>query len=618
MVEYAYDKEEDFSRGQDASKDPHHIEPGAYYAGINVNVENGNAKPRWGVHRKGLTFQSGGIVVGPNRINTYENIFRSGRFQAFIPYFVGSTHYLIIVISGIIFILNPDDMHVSVIPIADGSFISENHSRVNWSSAGPYLVIFDFPNYPVIIENFGARRSDPTLYEVPISVLGAYNQNRLFIANAGNEFTGGDPSGNLATPNAPITFEEVEVPAATYLGQIFQLPTNYNNEPITAMGFLQLIDVSTGFGPLWISTPSGIYSYNTQNPRSTWEAGSFGTKILNNNGVVGAQAYVNVNSDLFFLASDGQVRSLSMARDEQHKWSNVPISREVKNWLGTLDHTLLKYTTFGYYNNKLFISANPTRIQAFNKDGSTTTDYMFKGLVVLSSDNLATLNQSGPPAWDGLWTGVRPLAMATSNNRFFVMSKDEFSSNHLYEFDIDTTIDTNEQGIERPIRSVIYTRSYSFNSSQQNKELHSMDVSLVEVQGNLTFDVKYRPSQTEKFLQWRTFKHCAPYKSCLIPTDLEVNGLSPHSFKSLYLGSPIEAEECDIITRDLYNIFRKVQLKITIEGKYWEIEEFVIKSILRKQSENEVFCDEFPCEKLYAECNNDWYIGPFESCQTIV
>ena len=89
--------------------------------------------------------------------------------------------------------------------IQGGSQLDEAADRINWSPAGKYLVIFDFPAYPVIIEGLLARRADPALLEIPRSVLGTYNQNRLFIANAGNEFTAGDPAA-YTFPTGPISF----------------------------------------------------------------------------------------------------------------------------------------------------------------------------------------------------------------------------------------------------------------------------------------------------------------------------------------------------------------------------------------------------------------------------
>lgn len=605
-----------FLGGQDASKVPHLVPPESYFAGVNISVQNGVPIPRWGVHRKKLNFPDSGIVQPDGKTLTYREIFHSGRFQAAAPYSIGGTYYVLVVINGLIFLIDQDTYDVSVLSITDGSTLNGNAARINWSPAGAYMVLFDFPNVPVILQGSTARRAVLTDFEVPISVLGAYNQNRLFIANAANEFTGGDPAGNLATPNAPITFEEIEAVGSPYLGQIFQLSTNYNNDPITAMGFLQVTDTSTGIGPLLVATNKAIYSYQTQNPRSTWEAGQFGSVFIEGAGIAGARAFSNVNSDLFFLSSDGQVRTAAMSREEQKKWARIPVSKEVQNWLKYWDKSLISYGVVGYFQNKLFVTANPYRTNALNSERNPIYDVTHGGIVVLELDNLATIKRDGVPAWAGLWTGVRPLDFVTNNDRFFVMSKDEEFSNQLYEFDPATTYDTAD-GLVRQVRAIIYTREFDFENHFQNKSAHSLDVAIANVQGDLSLDVKFKPAHGSRFVEWQTFTHLAPWRSCSGPTSCSINGLLPHNFRDLNFGEPKDGKVCDAVSNLYYDTFRKLQLKIIIEGTYWELEGFKIKAKPLPQNEFITACAVYNPVELCGECSDDWSFGAFKSCLSL-
>lgn len=599
------DGNQSFLLGQNASRDPDQIPAESYAAGINLNIQRGVLSPRWGFSQLPLQFETDLLLLPNFQYRSYETIFRSGRFQALIPYVVGNTFYLIVVISGVIFSINLETNDVFVISIDDGSMLDEGSPRLNWSAAGKFLVIFDYPAYPVIIEGFQARRADPAASEIPISVLGTYNQNRLFISNAGNEYTGGDPSGSLAAPDAPISFLEVLVPAAPFFGQIFQLPTAYNNNQITAMTFLQATDSSTGIGPLIIGTAKEIYAAGTQLPRTDWESSTFASNIVFNTGIAGQRAFTNVNSDLFFFSPDGEVRSLSMSRDEQRKWSKVPMSREVQNWLKFNDRSLTAFAAMGYFKNKLFATANPTRVSALSSNGTPIIDVCHGGLVVLEMDTISTSTESSPPAWAGLWTGVRPMDICNNNERCFIISKDPAYTNQIYEVTPDRSYDL-IAGRVRKIRSRVYSRAYPFDGQYSLKEINSIDFNLSKVKGEFELEVAYKPEQSERYLPWRKFTHEAPWRACGMPQGCQYNGFAAHNFRELPLGSPSTAGFCNDVTRDNYSLFRTMQVRLDITGIDWEIKGFMIGANVKPQSTTDTVCGPYPVVAVCEPCNDDW------------
>ena len=627
MAEQLVQAAEEQFVGQDSSKNSSKIPQGYVAAAVNVSFSEGLPGPRWAGLRKTIQLPAGGITDPISNVTVpYAEIFSQGRFQAFIPYAFGGQSYLLIVISGVIYLIDEDTFVASVITIQGGGSLNETTPRLNWSAAGNFLVIFDYPNRPVIFDGITARRSDPAAYEVPISVIGAFNQNRLVIGNAGNEYTAGDPVGNNATPDAPITFEEVLAPAATFLAQVFQLPTDYANSKanqITAMTFLQLTDTSTGIGPLLIATRNQIFSVQTQLPRNQWQPtgqpGQFASIFVNNAGIAGARAYVNVNSDVFFLSTDGYVRSASMSRNEQNKWARVPISREVKNWMKYWDKSLVSYSALGYFKNKIFITANPYRVTAYDTRRRPITDVAFGGMAVMSVDNLANLTQAGVPGWDGLWTICRPMDFVTINNRFYVISKDESSRNEIYEILPDVTYDSDGTNI-RPITSVLYTREHDFQSVTQNKDLFSLVMGVHNVKGDFKMGVKFKPSHGAYFVDWGNFEHIAPWRNCLVPDNCLLNGYAPHNFKSITFGTPLEFNYCDPVSNLKYGNVREVQLRIEFEGIFWELQEYTINAKMTPQNQLQNVCEKYNSASICAQCYinaKDWTIGPFQSCRSL-
>lgn len=606
------DGDTNFLGGQDASKKPDNVGPSSYYAGINVTTERGSLSPRWGFARRELDFSTAGNFQLPNfKYKSYEELFYSGRFQAAIPYSISNQYYIVVIVSGVIFLINQVTFRVSVLTIAGGSQLNEFATRISWAEAARYLIIFDHPNLPVIIDGISARRSNRALSEVPVAKLGGYNQNRLFIVNAGNEFTAGDPVGlrGVLGANPPLTFLELETPGSDFYGQAFQVATNYANDPVTALTFLQVADQSTGIGPMLISTKKAIWSYMTQNPRATWEAGQFGFLLLYNAGIVGINSHTNVGSDMFFMSAEGEVRALTMSRQEQGKWSKSPLSREVKNWIKFWDEGLKEYAVLGYFRNKLFITANPYHVQATSRIGVPITDVAHGGFAVLELDNISNMRAESSPVWAGLWTGVRPMSMVTNNDRCFIISKDDDRRNYIYEITPESTLDVVD-GKKRYIRSRLYTREYDFRLPDTDKALSGLEFNLQNVLGDLKINIKYKPSHGSLWANWRKeWKHNAPFETKGLPTPEQLNGFGGHSFKRLNFGSPEDSEAYNPVTEDSYEQVRKVQLAIDITGKYWELNQIMLRAVPQPTDSLEAVAeDQFKKVPLPVETFDDWAI----------
>lgn len=604
MAEYVYDGNMSFSTGQNNGVLPHLLGQTDFFSGENISTKTGGISPRAGFIEQELEFVDDSIKINSLSI---KEIFKYGKFQALAPYDTNEGRFLICVISGTIFRINPKTNTVEYIPIEDEDRVNEYARRVNWTQAGRFFVLFDYPNNPIIIERNKARRanllatniSGSPVPEVPPSILGAFVQNRLFIANEGGEFTAGDPIGGLNL-DAPITFEEVLVPGSAYYNQIFSISSQYTNSKITAMGFFQSADTSTGYGPLFVSTNNSFYIYAANTPRSNWENTTFGNLALYDCGIVGPRAFVNVNSDLIFIDLFGNIRSFATNQYNQKKWGNSPISREIEGWQKNIDLSLLEYSFVSYYNNRIFISSYPYLTIAKDTYGKETLDIAHDRLIVLELNNTGSIKEETVPAWAGIWTGLHPLEMVVGDRELFCLSKDG-RRNIFYKISDDFNYDLIRKE-KRQIKSTIITREYEFDSPFIDKLLISVDYRISDIVGNpFKMKVEYKAGHSGKWSLWRDWTHYAKIDTCDAGCD-KLEEYLPHNFRNINLGDP-EEQECDPLTDDLNLTFRGLNLKISFTSNNFILESIRIKAQGQPETENyDIKCNDITSIKIIKDC----------------
>lgn len=619
MPQYADDGNLSFAGGQNDGLSPDRIAGDQYQRGINVTTRDGTLSPRPGFVHQELTVTTKGKVEG----RSYSRIFNTGKFQAAASYDTDDGQFIIAVISGIIFRIDPRTLEVTVIPLGDdGDRMNQYKRRINWSYAGRFLDFFDYPNLVTILDKSEARRADPdreslvgvALPETPVSAIGTYVQNRLWVASAVHEFTASDPIGGINS-DAPNTFEEVLAPGGSYLGQVFSLGSQSANQFITAMGFLQVADTSTGIGPLFVATKNSVYLYQANLPRSEWEQTAFGRLVLYNAGIAGARSFTNQNSDLIFLSGDNQIRSLLMGTSQQQRWENAPLSREIDPWLKEFENKdLIQVGVAASHGNRIFFSVAPYRTTAISLDGQPIFDYAHGGLVVLELDNVSGLGKVASPAWSGLWTGISPMEMVVADEGLFIFSKDDGGINRLYLMDENITYDV-FKGEKVDIVSRIYTREYDFGSSFQDKETGNISYSMSDIEGDLTFVSEYRPGHMDTWSLWRCFHHSAETEICDASEECGVSEcslpiLSSHSFREMDFGDPVE-KSCDRLTNEQSDVMRKVQLRLTIKGRNWSLRDIHLRFALQPHVNRPATqkCEDIQQKKICDDVEaNDWEI----------
>jgi len=349
---------------------------------VNITLENG-LRPRLKFQEVAIRVTTTGTRKAKNGVEkTYQEIYNTGKFQLLADYHSDQGAQLLAVIAGVIFVIDPVECIASVL---NSNELTEYMARYNWSPAGRYFTFYDYPQYPLIIDDNDVRRTDPNNYEIPVSSIGTYNQFRLSVANQFNNFVIGDPDAR-GFPEGPITFSEVFAPSAPRVDQFFSVGNRPYGETITFMGNLQVADTATGIGPLVVSTETQIWAYRTDAPSATWETmQNFGTLIISNHGIAGARSAVNVGFDFLYVSTENDIRSLNTSRQQQGTWSNTSISEEVKEYTKTENSNLNLFAVAGYHKNRVFFTVNPYRVSTLDSENNTVYDVAFRGLAVLET-----------------------------------------------------------------------------------------------------------------------------------------------------------------------------------------------------------------------------------------
>src|SRR5688500_9202850 len=97
--------------------------------------------------------QRGGYSYQLNKVADLSTVFRSGLYQAYVPYRIGRKFYQLVVVNGIIFMVSQDDFSVKVLTLNAQTQLNPLAKRINAFMAARYVVFADFPNRPIIIDN---------------------------------------------------------------------------------------------------------------------------------------------------------------------------------------------------------------------------------------------------------------------------------------------------------------------------------------------------------------------------------------------------------------------------------------------------------------------------------
>lgn len=520
---------------------------------VNTTVRGGFPKSRPGWLERPLVFPD----PDPDGI---EALFSTGLFQGAGSFINDDgVAFSAVSISGRIFLVNLQTYEVSEITIP-GDQNQADRPRAWFQQAERYLIVQNGINRAFLYEGTTSRRS--TRDEVPIGGPMAYGKGRLWVAN-GSEYVGGDLVWSDPTygRDSVIRFTE-----NVFLngGGAFAV----QNGPITGLAFAANLDTSLGDGDLLVFTPTSTYAFSAPIDREVWQDLEYPIQrfALLNFGATNHDAITPVNGDLFFRAQDG-VRSLIYARRDFEMWGNTPISRQIHRALDYDTDQLLGYASACTFNNRMLMTTQPQQL--------TGRGVYHRGLVVLDFDLVSGMGPKFPPAWEGVWTGLRILriqnVLVDRRERCFIWHVNASGVFKLFEVTKDAPFDYTTEAADPldrdvPIQWVYETRSVTFNRPTEIKRLDGADQWYDQVMGNLSVTVRYRPNESSCWSTWGTFTDCAEYRNCA-PGDpcQEVSYYKPSVRARVSLPQP--PQQVDPQTGRMTNYGHEFQMRYEITGK---------------------------------------------------
>ena len=497
-------------RGIDAGKAPSMLPRNQASFAVNATMRGGFVKTRPGFKGVSLTYKA----TAPGAAEDIEALFETGRFQGAYNYNYGRNSFLVAAISGYIFKIDVVTKEVSDITprrqptdadaTTDSTLPDPNSSLINvfyFQQAEQYLVIQDGRNPAIIFDGTTCRRSNPQESEVPVGTAMAYGGGRLWVAN-GREFVVGDIVGG---PTEVIQFTE-----NTYIaeGGAFAVPLDTGD--IKAMKFMNQPDSSLGQGELLVHTSEAVFAVNVPTDRDSWKDLNYPIVriVAINYGSVSDRSCALVNSDMYYRAPDG-IRSYISSRREWQDYGQIPVSRELGEFITADTETSITDTV----SSVLFDNRLLTTVTAQNSSQGT----YFKGLVVLDFDLVGGTGAKAPPAWEGLWTGLDflqiTLAEITGEPRCFVFHRDETCGIQLWELTRDGKKDVSGDN-SYSISCYVESPSYTFENPFELKKLEYGEMWIDQLEGQVNFDIKYKPNQYPAWVDWNTFVECAKTDNC--------------------------------------------------------------------------------------------------------
>lgn len=349
------------------------------------------------------------------------------------------------------------------------------------TQADKWLIAQDGDSKAIIYDAVSARRSvtettrDKT--EIPTGTIMTYGMGRLVVVVNQREVAFGDLYGSHDLPDpadSVIFFTE-----RNFISEGFDAAIPFQQGTITGLAFFPQLDTSTGNGQLFAFAQRGAASFILSLDRTQWKTSQFQIIALLTTGLRGHRSISVVNEDLWFRADDG-VRSYRQARSEPQGWAHIPMSTNVKQFLGNDSTSILQFCSSIYFDNRILMTCSPMWNQGRPVHG---------GLVVVDFDILSAFGVTNKPAWEGHWTlsqGI-PISQVVTGTFSGVQRAFAFGvfegQNFLLELSLD---DVDDWGGQR-IPWELVSRAFDFQKlSQQSSpftevELYDGDVWLQDI-----------------------------------------------------------------------------------------------------------------------------------------
>lgn len=435
---------------------------------------------------------------------TYQDILRKGDVQLFAPLENVSGKFLIAVISGVLFQIDlKTDIAYDITPVDANLPISSARSHLSYIDngggvygVGGYLVIFNYPQRPIFVNQFGARVSNPFAAEMPPSRLGATVGNRAGVISGDNILWMSDPVGG-ASSLAPLTFHEIMDASTGYTGQLFTIGSALDAKKVTAVGRLpKFLGPNQAFlaQNMIVSTKSSKYIVAAGAPRATWENGSiqFITYAGTTDGIAGPLALTNIGDNLIYMGTTGRIKAI--AQDQQRETSMTETFMDdglgqlmcrneaafhYRDWYSTLDHSR---SVLKFFMDRLYATVYPMKVPAIGPLGQQQFTRSHRGLAIASLDPNTLLGSQAAPTWEGFYDWLNPVSITIVEDDMYILSKDVTGRIRYYRA---THVSSD------PHLTTIYTRGYFAGALSKSKSINKGSLYFRYFTGHIRVQISY-------------------------------------------------------------------------------------------------------------------------------
>lgn len=302
---------------------------------------------------------------------------------------------------------------------------------------GRYMVVQDGTSRPLILDGRRAFYQSLTSAKVPTGTMMADGWGRMALVSHDRRriyF-----SNHELDPLGPLAFTE----GTSYFlnARYFEVPRHMGR--IVALHFSPSLNGSKRFGPLVAMCERGTMAYDVSIPRSSWLTQDIASMVLPSLGACSHMAVTSRGANLLFSDHNGRIQSMAGAVAEQQDNTLEPIDSNI--WPLCRGTTDLAYRSAVTFDDRTLTTVHPQRVK--RADGRLQIRH--RALAVLQHDPAVPIS----PVWDGLWTGIHPVFMATGSvkgsPRCFALSLDDDGKHRLYEVGTKTDSgDLTESGRE--------------------------------------------------------------------------------------------------------------------------------------------------------------------------
>lgn len=544
-----YDGLSTFDRGVNSGRRPFLLGRDQVAYASNVSFRDGLPFTRPPLKKLDLTFPDDEAA---------EAAFETGRFQGVCPYESdGGNGYLVLMIDGRLYRANVGQGNNDVQDVSPEGEANPADKMIAWGTKGELWQVWqDGQSKPIIFNGAASRRAADN--EIKTGCMGAYGHGRFWFANPDlRSFRGYDlvrgASGTQAYHRRDAVLKDSE---NTFLNEGGDFSTPGETGPINALRFVNVLDASTGQGPLQVLTSRSIFSVNCPTDKATWKDVTYPiqTTSLIDYGGLGQGSTITVNGDIFYRSLDG-IRSFIIARRAFRSWGNTPISTEMKRTLRYDNPALMGFGSAVLFDNRMLMTVSPVL---------TDRGVYHRGMAVLDFDHVSAMGDTSPPQWEGAWKGHRFLAIAkveiNSDERCFAVVLGDDDAIEIWEWKKEGIHDS-----DGPISCAFETGALAFKNKDALKRLEQGLLSLIELQGgNIDFTVKWRPDQWAGWQLWKSWSECATTQDCADMCSM-LRPLQPQFRPRISLGVPPDV--CEETTQRNFRDFYEAQFRFEWTGK---------------------------------------------------